>query len=522
MLKRWRRIARDDRLWHLAALVSLMIFAIYLRFVNLAWNPGWYPDEGSDLNIARNLAEGRLQYFALGGTPLIAARVPLFHLMLTGAFTLWGYDILAARLVVAIFNVLTIVLLYWATRQMFNRRMALLAALMLTIIPNVLLYQRIAFAYNVQAFFYVLGWWALWKFSVARRARWLVIAVLMASAAYMTALTGLGLVISVLLIIGWYTPRHLGWGIALMALPGIAYLSILFSLAPNALLEDFALLGERSGGGSILLQVFDLIWNYILWLDWMVWIGVGIAGLFLLEERRVRVVTMTVFFVTMINAMRMLPGDLSFHRYLELLPFIALGAANFILCAHRFLTARIRSDLEAATRFLAISRSTIFSKALIALVIGGLLYAPLFWLGAWNNYSISSRELPHATRLDVVLVRPSDAVAVTDYVNQQSQVDDLVLASPAIAWRLKTRVADFEQMLAFDGKRSQNYGKGVARTRFVFAPSLERATYVVVDNMWRVWATKHMPDLKDYIQTVESWPRVLRQGDFEVYQNPKR
>jgi 4-amino-4-deoxy-L-arabinose transferase-like glycosyltransferase len=523
-MKRWKRVVYDSNLWHRIALVAVLIFALYLRFVNLAWNPGWYADEGSVLDIARNLAEGRQQYFALGGTPLIAARVPLFHYILVGAFTLWGYDILTARLVVALFNVLTIVLLYWAARQMLDRRVALLAALVLTIMPNVLVYQRIAFAYNVQAFFYVLAWWALWKFAGARRARWLAIAALAVSAAYMTALTGLGLVVGVLLIVGWYAPRHLGWMLALMALPGILYLGALFISAPNALLEDLMLQSERSGGGSIGWQIFDLAWNYSVWLDWTSWIGLGIVGLILLEERRLRAVTLVIFFTTMLNAMRMLPGDLSFHRYLELVPFIALGVANFLLRAQRFLSVQFQNDWAIiAARIPFLLRFAVLSRVIIALMVGGLLFIPLAWSSLWNYYAVSSRESPLATRLDWVLVRkPSDAVVVTDYVNQQTRRDDVVLASPALAWRLHARAADFEQMLAFDGKNTQNYGKGIARARFAFAPTLDNATFVIVDNLWRGWATQHMPALRENLQIIESWPLVLQRGDFQVYRNPAR
>jgi 4-amino-4-deoxy-L-arabinose transferase-like glycosyltransferase len=519
-----RRVLRDENLWHSIALVSLLIFAVYLRFDHLAWNPGWYPDEGSDLNIARNLMEGRAQYFAIAGTLLVAARVPLFHFLLMGAFAVWGYDVLAARMVVAISGIATIVLLYWVARQMLNKQIALWAALVLTVMPNALLYNRIAFAYNVQALFFVLCWWALWKFSVQRSTRWLIVAVLATSAAYLTALTGLGLVIGVTLIVLWYAPRKVWWSLVLMALPGALYLGMLFWWAPEALLEDLALTLNRSGGGSILLQIFDWAWNYTVWLDWTVWIGVGLIGLFLLNDQRVRALTLTIFFTAMINAMRMLPGDLSFHRYLELLPLIALGAANFISLAQRFLTKQLQDDWRGiAERWHYLSRFDLVPRALIVLVRVGLLIVPLMWSGLWDYYLVSTPESPHPTRLDTVLARkPSDAVAVTDYVNQQTSRDDVVLASPSIAWRLHAHAADFEQMLAFDGITTHNYGKGITRARFVFTPTPDNATYVIVDNLWRDWAVQDMPDLQNYLRKIESWPCVLQRGDFEVYRNPAR
>ncbi|MEW5719288.1 MAG: glycosyltransferase family 39 protein [Chloroflexota bacterium] len=522
--KRMLRTIRNGELWRGIALVCLLILAVYLRGINLAWNPGWYSDEGSDLNIARNLAEGRLQYFALGGTPLVAARVPLFHFVLMGASSLWGYDLLTARLVVAIAGVATIILFYFAARQILNERLALLAAFGLTIMPNALLYNRIAFAYNLQAFFFVLCWWSLYKFSDNRHGRWLGVAALAASAAYLTALTGLALVVSVALVVLWYAPRRVGWILLLMAIPGALYLGVLFLLAPSALLEDLALIVNRTGD-SIPGQIFALIAKYWVWLDWTVWIGIGIAGLFLLEERRARVITLNVFFVTLLNAMRILPGDASAHRYLALLPFIALGAANFILQARRFLIVQLQNDMsELGSRLPFLSRPNAFLSVTIGIVIAGLLFTPLLWVSVWDYYFVSSREAPRATRLDALLAtKPSDAVAVTDFVNSQTRPDDVVLASPTIAWRIQARAADFEQMLAFEGIATENYGAGIPHARFVFQPSLEKTAFVIVDDLWRGWGIRRMPALQDYVRTIESsWQQVMRRGEFDVYRNPAR
>lgn len=524
-LQRWWRVIQDENLWHVIAFSGLLILVVYLRLANLAWNPGWYPDEGSDLNIARHLAEGRVQYFALSGTPLVAARMPLFHFMLLGGFWLWGYDLLTARLVVAIANLATVVLLYWATRQMLNWRIAVLAAWLLTILPNMLLYGRIAFAYNVQMFFYVLCWWSLWKFAETRRVRWLIVAALAASAAYMTALTGIALILCIVLIAWWYAPRQIIWALPLVLAPGVVYLGYWAFVAPEALAQDWNLLVVRTESLDWLLSFFILIANYAFWLDWMAAIGIGFTGLFLLEDRKVRVITLSVVLLTMLNAMRMMPGDLSFHRFLALVPFIVLGAANFILRAKRFLMAQLHDDLvELRSRVPLVFRWQLVPRTLVGIIVGGLLFAPLVWMGMWDVYFVSSREAPRATRLDAVLARkPSDAVAVTDYVNQQTQSEDVVLASPTIAWRLAARVADFEQMLAFDGKETENYGAhGIPRTRFVFAPTLENAKFVIVDNLWRGWAAREMPALREYLQTIQTWPRVMQRGDFEVYRNPAR
>lgn len=524
MRMRWMRLLRDENLWHLIALVGLFALAIYLHTVNLAWNPGWYPDEGSDLDIARNLAEGRGQYFAITGTPLIAARVPLFHILLIGAFSLWGYDILAARLVVALVGLITTICLYGATRQMLNRWVALLAAFIATILPNALTFNRMAFAYNLQALFVVVCWWALWKFSNERHACWLWVAAFATGAAYLTALTGLALIACVGAVVLWYSPRRIGWVFLLMVIPGMLYLGVWFFHAPDALAQDLGLLLNRTGS-PILAQLFDLVSNFSFWLDWTWGVGIGIVGLFLLQERRVRNISLLVFFMTLVNAMRMLPGELSFHRYLELLPLLALGAANFVMQARRWLAEQGNLEWQALKlKFAFLARFPFLPSMYLSVVVGGLLIAPLLWMSVWNFYLVSSREAPRATRLDSVLAtKPSDAVAVTDFVNRRVQPTDLVLASPAIAWRIQSRTADYEQMLAFDGAETENYGlAGVPRSRFVFEPTLDHATYIILDHLWHGWALQRMPPLKNYLRTVESWQLVLQRGEYTVYRNPAR
>mgnify|MGYP001559875412 CR=1 FL=1 len=65
-----------------AALLLILSLAAYLRLANRADNPGWYSDEGTHIDIAMNLMEGRAQSLAITQSMLLVARPPLFHLLL--------------------------------------------------------------------------------------------------------------------------------------------------------------------------------------------------------------------------------------------------------------------------------------------------------------------------------------------------------------------------------------------------------------------------------------------------------
>lgn len=505
--RRLNRIAQE------AVLAALLMLAIYFRFNALALNPGWYADEGSDLNIARNLQEGRLQYFAVYGTPLVAARPPLFHLLLIAGFQIGGYDISTARGVAAISNLLTIVLLWLTARAVGGDRFALLAAFALAIMPNALLYNRLALAYNLQMPLVIVCWWSLHNLIKARQPRWLWLASLVAAAAYMIALTGLGLVVLVALIAWRYVRRQWVWSFVLMALPGLLYLGLLALFAPTYLMPDLALTFTRSSE-SLLVQLVYIIANYTSWFEWSPWIVIGSIGLFLIESRTWRLLSLSLCALMLINVLRTFPpGDLNFHRFLGALPLVAVGVAQFCVSAYRWLVTQFQRDF-------AVIRLPPVSARFITLA---LIAAPFLWASMSDIYFVSSVQSPLATRLDYVLARkPTDALAVTDFINANAQPDDLVLASPALVWRIHAHAADFEQALAYQGEYTLNYAEGLPRERFAFDPSIDKATFIILDPIWRNWAAEVMPALKPYIVEIETWTRVLHRGDYDVYRNPAR
>jgi len=67
--------------------IGILIISSYLRFANLAENPGWYSDEGTMVEIAKNLLEGRIQYLAINQSTLLVAKMPLFPALLAGVFS---------------------------------------------------------------------------------------------------------------------------------------------------------------------------------------------------------------------------------------------------------------------------------------------------------------------------------------------------------------------------------------------------------------------------------------------------
>jgi hypothetical protein len=106
-------------------------------------------------------------------------------------------------------------------------------------------------------------------------------------------------------------------------------------------------------------------------------------------------------------------------------------------------------------------------------------------------------------------------------VNRQVASDDLVIASPTLAWTLQSKVADMQMPFAYRGRVTPHLPGSIPAERWAFDPSVERARYVIVDNLWRNWAVPNVPGVSDLLHEIEAWPIVLRSGEIVVYQNPE-
>jgi hypothetical protein len=97
----------------------------------------------------------------------------------------------------------------------------------------------------------------------------------------------------------------------------------------------------------------------------------------------------------------------------------------------------------------------------------------------------------------------------------------VVLASPTIAWLIEGDVADFQMAIAATGQATQHFPADIPSERFRFDPRLENADYVIIDSMWRGWASAQMPQVAQMVRVVEDgWIHEAPFGDFDIYRQP--
>ncbi|MFN8598493.1 MAG: glycosyltransferase family 39 protein [Anaerolineae bacterium] len=482
-----------------AAIFSITMLAAYLRFVNLATNPGWYTDEGTHLDIARNLIAGRVQYLAVDQSWLIFSRLPLFENLLALWLRVFGVSMLALRTLTASLGTLTVVLVWALGRRVFERRgLALLAPLLLAIYPPAILYSRFGFSYNLLAPLLMLAALSAGRYAQTQSKRWLAVTAISIGLGTLTDVWAFILLVPFTLVVGLRCWRDLLWSLPLALLPFGLYALTALITAPNAFLFDLRFVMSRLNQLPITQQISTLIQNLTTLSAQDGWFAIGLLGLLALRPAPVRWVMAAFSIVPLVLLGRTTAlFSLSAYYMIPLWPFVALGAASLIVTVSDRLTRNTRW------------------RGVIAIGLGGaigLITVPPLVQQATTHFR---------TDIEPFLIDPVMAQSAADFVNAHVTDTDLVIASPALAWQIRSNVADFQMPLAYRGQATPHLPADVPTDRWAYEPRYQQARFVIVDNLWRNWAVPDVAGVREMLTNVEQWPSVYRVGDVVVYQNPR-
>lgn len=523
-----RTNSNTQRRWQ-ALQVILLIFilgiAAYIRFVNLRDNPGWYTDEGSDLDIARHLSEGVIRYMSINTSTMLVARPLTFHAILAALFQLTGQaDILTLRLLTATCSWISVGILgIWGWRTL-GAGIALLAAALLAIFPSGVLYARMGFSYNVLEPLFLIALFAAWEYGRSPRARWLVVSGLALSIALSINLLT---IVPLFFISAWIflrSPRQLIWFVPVSMAGFALFAGFMLIRAPDAFLFDLAFTLNRFSY-SLESQVLMLLYYFRDLLNVSMWFPLSIAGLlFALSREQLRYwgyfALFYLFFV-----LRSTPvAGLGYYMIIDVLPILAIGLAAGLLRGARLAFGIFSSDIDGLLarlgQWLSPHMRRYLSMSSAGVLIALIFAFPLLGTGVDTLRSVfwGFHDLPPAG----ITQNVSDAENVISYINQRLQPDEVILASPQIAWAIRGSVADFQQTGAYLQQKTENFPANVPPQRFVFTPTLDNAKYVIVDNLWRDWAAVKMPAAAALIEQIQHWPLELELGEYRVYRNPQK
>lgn len=508
-----------DRLLELAALFVILMLAAYLRLANLAANPGWYTDEGTHLDLARNLITGRVQYLAIDESVLLFSRLPLFEAL----FALWtrvfGLSLEALRALTGTLGVASVAVLYAAIRAVSRDRvLAVLAAFLLAIYPSAVLYSRFGFSYNLLAPLLLIAVWGLIEYRTVRPAtpskRWLAVSAFSIGLGAITEVWAWGLIGPFVLIVATRNWRDLLWSVPLALLPpGLYALSLLFS-APHAFLFDLRFVLSRLNQLSIPQQV-ETLWQNISTLSAQdSWMWIGTLGLGALRPVRARwvVLAFAVIPFALLGRTTAL-FSLSYYYLIPLLPLVALGVASALRFGVGWLIEWVGRGMNSSAD--TQSRLKADWRTVLAVGLSGLI-------GLATVPPVLEQVTTHfQTDIDPFLIEANSAQAAAAFVNAQVKGDDLVIASPAVAWPIQSNVADFQMSIAYSGQATPHLPANVPAERWAFDPRYSQARFVIVDNLWRNWAVPNVAGVREMLIDVETWPLALKTGQISVYAKPR-
>jgi len=209
-----KTVSRNE--WFL--LFGLLITAAGLRFYNL---DGWsiFGDEIATIVESRDFMSWT---FIDDSKNWTLATNPLSHLMTGLTYNIFGESIFSARLVSAVFGVLTPLVFYFLIRRLFTARAAALTAIFITFSPNMIFISGYA-RYNSILFFFGGASFLLLLTGIVKRSFLDTVAGIVISAcavfSHVTAILPLGVILIVVVI--YLLSKDIGNKAKLMAYSGV-------------------------------------------------------------------------------------------------------------------------------------------------------------------------------------------------------------------------------------------------------------------------------------------------------------
>ena len=325
---------------------------------------------------------------------------PLFYVIHKGALTLWGDSGFGQRFLAALFSIVAIPLIFWAGRLIFDRRVALLAALLLALNPLQVWFAQEARMYSLLSALAIFSMAVFWQAMRTGRARYWIALTVVNSIIFGLHYFGFLIPISQLaFIIATFRQSHRRlrpWVITQV----IAFLPLLPWLIATALRET------QSFGIGFLERPFPLdlpltLWNFTTgWSTYFLW--------------PVSMLSLVLFAVAAINGLRWGQRKLHFSQLLLIFwIFLPLAIVWIISQRRAFYADRYLSFIiPGLVLLVAFGAVRINSLRWRRLLVIGLVMA-----GAFGLVNI---------RFDPAFFKDNwrDTVA---YLEQHGQPDDIIL-----------------------------------------------------------------------------------------------
>ena len=154
------------------AMFFILLLAAFLRLYKIQDYMNFLGDEGRDVLVAYNILHGHLTL--LGPTSSVGGFFlgPIYYYFMTPFLLLFNYNPVGPAVMVALFGIATVWLIYKFCSDLFNNKIAIIAAALYAISPLVITYSRSSWNPNLMPFFTLLTLYVLYK-AVLQNKPWL-------------------------------------------------------------------------------------------------------------------------------------------------------------------------------------------------------------------------------------------------------------------------------------------------------------------------------------------------------------
>jgi len=507
-------------------LILILFLAGYLRFINLESNPGIYSDEGTQIEIAQNLLEGEIRYFSLNQSTLIIGRLPLFTVLLTIFFKLFGVGVFQLRMLAAILGILTILLLYIILKSILTneaKSIPLMSVFLFSVYPSAIIFHRLGFSYNLLSIFVLLVFWGLWQYWKTKKLHWLILTSACLGLGSLVDLSAFAFYPFAFLLIFLKNYRKIPLFLFLSLLPFIIYSVIMLLMHPNAFIFDFRFIFGRVNNNFRNQIVFLFLNIYELFIKDS-WIIFGLLGLFLIKNKNFGFFSFLYFFIPFVfSARHSSMTGLSYYYFIPFFSIIIIGVTGFT----QYFFVKIKTLFEEffqrsinkyKPRFLKIDQENTgklarYSSALLLSVF----LAPTLIFSLNKTLHDLNNEL--ITPMSPVMVNFSEAKSASEFINNRVTSEELVIGSPAVAWMINSNRVDFQISTAFNGKASIHLPENIPSDRFLYNSDYHIAKFIIIDNIWTNYAIYNNFYIQEMFEEIEKWPVVWSGGQVRVYMN---
>jgi len=504
-------IKNRARLFEFAALAVILVLAAYVRLANVADTPGWYTDEATHIDIAAHLAQGEVRYMLITQSTLLFARLPLFQILLSKIFLVFGSDILILRTFTAILGVLATFLIYTIMRPSSGKFPALATALLCAVYPQAVLYSRFGFSYNLLPPLILIALISLYRHFDAKNGRYLAAAAVALGLGMISEVMMWTFIIPfILVLIASRKWRNLLWSIPLLFTLLILYALVMLATVPDAFIFDLRFTLSRLGTTYSPAEQWEtLVHNFEMLISGDSWKLLGFIGLWTLRPKRLRIIVLLFLVFPVISMGRSIAlFQLSAYYMIPFLPLFALGIGSLLCSGLPSIMERVGKNFPSRWR-------TVFTAAPSVLIGSLLIFNAL-------SFDLNGIRSGFVTDIDPFLIPSAQGRAVAAYVNAHAQPEDVIIATPAVGWQFRANVMDFQMSVAAtDHIATPHLPADLAPDRLAFDPNYATADYAVIDNLWRNWGIYHIPGLDGIMSDIQAhWTLVFEAGEIAVYQNP--